>query len=55
MTDIRGTHDARFDAVRDAFERNVAAGEELGASLVLDIDGRAFTGSSSDQSPCSSG
>jgi CubicO group peptidase (beta-lactamase class C family) len=39
MTDLHGTHDARFAGVRDALERNLASGEELGASLVLDIDG----------------
>ncbi|WP_020673953.1 serine hydrolase domain-containing protein [Amycolatopsis nigrescens] len=39
MTDIRGTNDARFDTVRNALEQNVDSGEELGASLVLDIDG----------------
>ncbi|SMD27408.1 serine hydrolase domain-containing protein [Kibdelosporangium aridum] len=39
MTDIWGTHDAQFDTVRAALEQNVASGEELGASLVLDIDG----------------
>ncbi|SDF42759.1 CubicO group peptidase, beta-lactamase class C family [Lentzea fradiae] len=39
MTEIRGSNDARFDSVRSALEQNVASGEELGASLVLDIDG----------------
>jgi CubicO group peptidase (beta-lactamase class C family) len=39
MTDIHGTHDARFDDVRAALEKNVGSGEELGASLVVDIDG----------------
>ncbi|CAM3812060.1 serine hydrolase [Kibdelosporangium persicum] len=39
MTDVQGHHDRRFDNVRAAFEQNVASGEELGASLVLDIDG----------------
>ncbi|MGO1052446.1 serine hydrolase domain-containing protein [Crossiella sp. CA198] len=39
MTEIRGRHDARFETVRAAFAENVATGEELGASLVLDIDG----------------
>src|SRR5882757_2334919 len=39
MTRLQGRHDARFDAVRAAFEQNVATGEEVGASLVLDIDG----------------
>ncbi len=39
MADLQGTCDDRFDAVRAALQRNVASGEELGASLVLDIDG----------------
>jgi CubicO group peptidase (beta-lactamase class C family) len=39
MTDIHGNQDARFDDVRAALEKNVASGEELGASLVVDIDG----------------
>lgn len=39
MSNIAGRHDARFDAVRAKFEQNVASGEELGASLVLDMDG----------------
>ncbi|GAA2811714.1 serine hydrolase domain-containing protein [Crossiella cryophila] len=39
MTEIRGTHDARFETVRAAFAENVATGAELGASLVVDIDG----------------
>jgi CubicO group peptidase (beta-lactamase class C family) len=39
MADLQGTCDDRFDAVRAALQRNVDSGEELGASLVLDIDG----------------
>ncbi|WP_410621373.1 serine hydrolase domain-containing protein [Amycolatopsis sp. cmx-8-4] len=39
MTDIHGTHDARFDDVRAALEKNVDTGDELGASLVVDLDG----------------
>jgi CubicO group peptidase (beta-lactamase class C family) len=39
MADLQGTCDPRFDAVREALQRNVDSGEELGASLVLDIDG----------------
>ncbi len=39
MTDIHGTHDARFDDVRAALEKNVDSGDELGASLVVDLDG----------------
>ncbi len=39
MADVHGTCDGRFEAVRGALARNLDSGEELGASLVLDIDG----------------
>jgi hypothetical protein len=39
MADIHGVCGQQFEAVRDALERNLDSGEELGASLVLDIDG----------------
>jgi CubicO group peptidase (beta-lactamase class C family) len=39
MADIHGVCDDRFEAVRSALARNLDSGEELGASLVLDIDG----------------
>jgi CubicO group peptidase (beta-lactamase class C family) len=39
MADIHGVCGDRFEAVRDALQRNLDSGEELGASLVLDIDG----------------
>jgi len=39
MADIRGTCDGRFEAVRSALARHLDSGEELGASIVLDIDG----------------
>jgi len=39
MADIHGTCDERFEAVRGALARNLDSGEELGASIVLDIDG----------------
>jgi CubicO group peptidase (beta-lactamase class C family) len=39
VTEVQGRNDARFDNVRAAFEQQVASGEELGASLFLDIDG----------------
>ncbi|UJW32721.1 beta-lactamase family protein [Saccharothrix sp. AJ9571] len=39
MTLVHGTADARFAAVRATFEQHVESGEELGASLVLDLDG----------------
>ena len=39
MADLLGKCDDRFDSVRAALARNLDSGEELGASLVLDIDG----------------
>jgi CubicO group peptidase (beta-lactamase class C family) len=39
MTELLGKCDDRFDAVRAALARNLDSGEELGVSLVLDIDG----------------
>jgi len=39
MADIHGRCAERFEGVRAALERNLDSGEELGASLVLDIDG----------------
>ena len=39
MADIRGVCDKRFEVVRSALARNLDSGEELGASLVVDIDG----------------
>lgn len=39
MADLQGTCAPRFDAVRETLQRNIDSGEELGASLVLDIDG----------------
>jgi CubicO group peptidase (beta-lactamase class C family) len=39
MADIQGVCANQFGAVREALERNLDSGEELGASLVLDIDG----------------
>jgi CubicO group peptidase (beta-lactamase class C family) len=39
MADIHGVCGDRFEAVRDALQRNLDSGEKLGASLVLDIDG----------------
>ena len=39
MADIQGVCADQFRAVREALERNLDSGEELGASLVLDIDG----------------
>ena len=39
MADIHGRCTERFEGVRAALARNLDSGEELGASLVLDIDG----------------
>jgi CubicO group peptidase (beta-lactamase class C family) len=39
MVDVAGTCDERFDAVRRQLQQNVDSGEELGASIVLDLDG----------------
>jgi CubicO group peptidase (beta-lactamase class C family) len=39
MADLHGRCDERFGTVRDELARNLDSGEELGASLVLDIDG----------------
>jgi CubicO group peptidase (beta-lactamase class C family) len=39
MAEIEGTCAERFGAVRTALQRNVDSGEELGASIVIDVDG----------------
>ena len=39
MADIHGTCDERFEAVRSALAKNLDSGEELGASIVVDIGG----------------
>ena len=39
MAEVHGVCDGRFEAVRSALARNLDSGEELGTSLVLDIDG----------------
>ena len=44
MADIHGRWDGRFEGVRAALARNLDSGEELGASLVLDIDGDIVIG-----------
>lgn len=40
MSTISGACDARFQGVREALEDNLASGEELGASIALDLDGQ---------------
>ncbi len=39
MVEIQGTCDPAFTVVRDAFEKNFA-GDELGASAAVTVDGR---------------
>jgi CubicO group peptidase (beta-lactamase class C family) len=39
MADIHGTCDAKFSVVRDALSDQIDLGEELGASIVVDVDG----------------
>ena len=39
---IDGKCDSRFQAVRDALETNLSSGEELGASIAVDIDGETL-------------
>ena len=39
MAELSGTCDPRFDAVRGALQRNIDSGEDVGASVVVDIDG----------------
>jgi CubicO group peptidase (beta-lactamase class C family) len=39
MSELQGTCDDRFSAVRALLQGNIDSGEELGASLVLDVDG----------------
>jgi Beta-lactamase class C and other penicillin binding proteins len=39
VADIQGTCDERFEAVRSALAKNLDSGEELGASILVDIDG----------------
>jgi CubicO group peptidase (beta-lactamase class C family) len=39
MAEIHGTCDDRFESVRNALAKNLDSGDELGASIVLDLDG----------------
>ncbi len=39
MSDVSGSCDARFEPVRDALAEQLESGAELGASIVVDIDG----------------
>ncbi len=38
-TEVKGSCSARFEAVRDALAEKLASGDELGASVVIDVDG----------------
>jgi CubicO group peptidase (beta-lactamase class C family) len=40
MAEIHGTCDENFESVRGALEHNIDSGEELGASIVIDLDGQ---------------
>ncbi|HET6963406.1 MAG TPA: serine hydrolase domain-containing protein [Acidimicrobiales bacterium] len=42
MTDVSGTCDSRFKEVRDVLAANLASGEELGASIAIDVDGEVL-------------
>jgi CubicO group peptidase (beta-lactamase class C family) len=39
MADVQGTCDDRFESVRSALQQNIDSGAELGASIVVDLDG----------------
>ena len=39
MTVVNGSCDDRFMSVREALEANLASGEELGASIAVNLDG----------------
>jgi len=39
MSELNGSCDERFAAVRDALARNLDSGEEVGASITVDLDG----------------
>ncbi|MFC4592032.1 serine hydrolase domain-containing protein [Sphaerisporangium corydalis] len=39
MVEVSGSCDARFEPVRDALAERLASGDELGASIVVDVDG----------------
>jgi CubicO group peptidase (beta-lactamase class C family) len=42
MVTVNGTFDARFKGIREALEENLASGEELGASIALNVDGHVL-------------
>lgn len=40
MATVQGQWDAKFDNVKNILESDIASGEELGASIAIDIDGK---------------
>ena len=38
-SEVKGNCSARFEGVRDALAEKLASGDELGASIVINIDG----------------
>ena len=42
MAVVSGSCDSRFKELRDVLEANLASGEELGASIVIDLDGHVL-------------
>jgi CubicO group peptidase (beta-lactamase class C family) len=40
MAKVQGTCDERFSKVKDLFQQHIDSGEELGASICVDIDGK---------------
>jgi CubicO group peptidase (beta-lactamase class C family) len=42
MATVSGTCDGRFKGIREALEDNLASGEELGASIAVNIDGQVL-------------
>jgi len=40
MADVQGTCDARFEPVRGVLAEQLESGNETGASIVVDVDGR---------------
>lgn len=42
MAELQGTHDDRFDGLRRLLQANLDSGEELGVSLVVDLDGEVL-------------
>jgi CubicO group peptidase (beta-lactamase class C family) len=40
MADVQGTCDARFEPVRDALAAQLDCGNELGASIAVDVGGQ---------------